>query len=58
MVKKLDSDAARWPLRVKAIGSNYWRVVAEAQDLVAIAKDIGQKWLRGIRFAATLERIK
>jgi REP element-mobilizing transposase RayT len=58
MVKKLDSDSTRWPLRVKAIGSNYWRVVAEAQDLVAIAKDIGQKWLRGIRFAATLERIK
>ncbi len=55
MVKKLEPNAVRWPTRVKAIGSNYWRVVAEAQDLMLIAKEIGQKWLCGIRFAAQLE---
>ncbi|MBL8298453.1 MAG: hypothetical protein JNN30_08915 [Rhodanobacteraceae bacterium] len=56
IVEQMEKNASRWPVRVKAIGSRYWRVVGEAQDLVDTAKALGQRWLRGIGFARSLGR--
>lgn len=47
----------RWLMRVSAIGSRYWRVVGDAQDLIDMAAQLGQKWLRGIGLARSLGRI-
>ncbi len=44
----------RWPVRVKAIGSGYWRVVGEVDDLVERARQLNQRWLKGIGLAAAL----
>lgn len=39
----------------KAIGSGYWRVVGNAQDLADAAQRMGQRWLKGIALARALE---
>ncbi|NJS37619.1 MAG: transposase [Brachymonas sp.] len=57
IVQKIEDDAARWPTRVKAIGSGYWRVIGEAEDLIDTAKAIGQKFLCGLGFAQSLSKI-
>ncbi len=47
-------DADRWAMRVKAVGSGYWRVVGDATDLIATAERLGQRWLKGIGLARQL----
>ena len=47
-------DPERWAVRVKAMGSGYWRVVGEAQDLVEAAERLGQRWVKGIGLARAL----
>lgn len=39
---------------MKAVGSGYWRVIGEVDDMVEIAKRLGQAWLKGVGFAARL----
>ncbi|MBL8298584.1 MAG: hypothetical protein JNN30_09585 [Rhodanobacteraceae bacterium] len=58
IVRRIEKSTGRWPVRVKAVGSRYWRVVGDAQDLIATAGDLGQRWLRGIGFARWLEKIR
>ncbi|MBL8298596.1 MAG: hypothetical protein JNN30_09645 [Rhodanobacteraceae bacterium] len=58
IVRRVENGAHRWPIRVKAIGSRYWRVVGEAQDLIDTAKELGQRWLRGTGFARLLAKMK
>ncbi|MBL8297655.1 MAG: hypothetical protein JNN30_04825 [Rhodanobacteraceae bacterium] len=58
IVEQIEKHTSRWPVRVKAIGSRYWRVVGEAQDLIETAKEIGQHWLRGIGFARSLGKVR
>ncbi|MBL8299578.1 MAG: hypothetical protein JNN30_14670 [Rhodanobacteraceae bacterium] len=58
IVEQIEKNVSRWPVRVKAIGSRYWRVVGEAQDLVDTAKALGQRWLRGIGFARSLGKVR
>ncbi|MBL8300873.1 MAG: hypothetical protein JNN30_21235 [Rhodanobacteraceae bacterium] len=58
VVERMEKNADRWQVRVKAIGSRYWRVAGEAHDLIAAAREIGQRWLRGIGFARSLEKIR
>ena len=41
-------------MRVKAVGSGYWRVVGDAADLIATAERLGQRWLKGIGLARQL----
>ncbi|MBX3712246.1 MAG: hypothetical protein KF800_09830 [Lysobacter sp.] len=51
----IDHDEKRWTARVAGFGSGWHRAVGSAQDLVAIAERLGQQWLKGVRFALTLE---
>jgi len=53
---RFEARADRWQVRVKAIGSGYWRVVGEVDDLVERARQLNQRWLKGVRLAAALAR--
>jgi hypothetical protein len=40
--------------RVEAFGSGWARAAGSAQDLIALAKRLGQRWMKGIRLAVKL----
>jgi hypothetical protein len=50
----IDRDAERWALRVGGFGNGWVRVAGSAQDLMALAERIGQRWLKGIGLALQL----
>ena len=54
---KLGLDKNHWTTRVKGIGSGYWRVVGEVEELIDKAKEISQRTLFGIGFARILNKI-
>ena len=54
---KLGLDKNHWATRVKGIGSGYWRVVGELEELIDKAKEISQRTLFGIGFARILNKI-
>jgi REP element-mobilizing transposase RayT len=54
VLARLEAREDRWPVRVKAIGSGYWRVVGEVDDLIGRARQLNQRWLKGVRLAAAL----
>ena len=54
---KLGLDPNHWSARVKGIGNGYWRVVAEVEDLLDLAKQFKQRTLYGIGFARQLIKI-
>ena len=54
---KLVSDKNHWTTRVKGIGSGYWRVVGELEEMIDKAKEISQRTLFGIGFARILNKI-
>ncbi|WP_157489606.1 transposase [Lysobacter sp. Root916] len=54
VLAKFDARPDRWMARVKSIGSGYWRAVGEVQDLLEIARRLGQCWLKGVGVAAKL----
>ncbi|MGH8108952.1 MAG: transposase [Arenimonas sp.] len=56
VLKRFDSKPERWTTRVKAIGSGYWRVVGDTQDLIAMAERLNQRWLKGIGMALALQK--
>ncbi len=56
ILQSLDPTSQRWAMRVNAVGSGYWRVVGEAQDLIAVAQRIGQRWVKGLGFAMKIAR--
>src|SRR5580658_2323072 len=56
VLARLEARQDRWPVRVKAIGSGYWRVVGEVDDLVERARQLKQRWLKGVRLAAALAK--
>jgi hypothetical protein len=56
VLQSLDPTSQRRAMRVKAIGSGYWRVVGEAHDLIDIAQRIGQRWVKGLGFAKKIVR--
>ncbi|HSX59226.1 MAG TPA: hypothetical protein VLF18_03400 [Tahibacter sp.] len=51
----VDGDPERWALRVRGFGSAWARVVGSARDLRDAAERIGQRWLKGVRFALQLD---
>lgn len=50
----MEQEPQRWAIRVKSVGSGYWRVIGGVEDMVSIAKLLRQRWLKGIRLAASL----
>ncbi|MDZ4801499.1 MAG: hypothetical protein SGI92_25350, partial [Bryobacteraceae bacterium] len=50
----VDRTPERWTMRVRGYGSGWMRAAGSAQDLMAHAERIGQRWLKGIRFALQL----
>jgi REP element-mobilizing transposase RayT len=54
---KLGLDKNLWTNRVKGIGSGYWRVVGEVEELIDKAKELAQRTLFGTGFARILSKI-
>ena len=52
---KLGLDPNHWSAKVQGIGSGYWRVVSEVEDLIDLAKQFKQRTLYGIGFARRLK---
>jgi REP element-mobilizing transposase RayT len=50
----IDRDAKRWAMRVGAFGSGWHRAAGSAQDLIALAERLGQRWVKGVRLASKL----
>ncbi|MDP1697062.1 MAG: hypothetical protein Q8L45_04665 [Xanthomonadaceae bacterium] len=50
----LGHDAAQWPRQVLAVGSDFHRAVGAAENLIAKAAAMGQRWLHGIGAARRL----
>jgi hypothetical protein len=50
----IDRDPGRWATRVAAFGSGWARAAGSAQDLIALAERLGQRWLQGIRLTVKL----
>ena len=55
-LRKLGLDTHHWTMKVKGIGSGYWRAVGTAEELIEKAAEIGQKWLCGVEIFEKLER--
>ena len=53
-LRDLESKPERWATRVRAVGSEYWRAIGSAEQLIALALQIGQRWLKGVRLAERL----
>lgn len=50
----IDRDAERWVNRVEAFGCGWARAAGSAQDVIALAERLGQRWMKGIRLAVKL----
>ena len=53
---KLGLYKNHWTTRVKGIGSGYWPVVGELEELIDKAKEISQRTLFGIGFCKNFEK--
>ncbi|MDE2406609.1 MAG: hypothetical protein KGL91_01960 [Xanthomonadaceae bacterium] len=53
---RYEADPGRWAVRVKAIGSGYWRIVGSTHDLIDAAQRLNQRWVKGIGLAQALEQ--
>jgi REP element-mobilizing transposase RayT len=51
---KTGCSEAHWPMQVKAVGSDYWRMIGTSQQLREKAHALGQRWLKGLGVAKTL----
>ena len=56
-LRKLGLDKDHWTMKVKGVGSNYWRIVGSLEELLAKAKELKQRTLFGIGFARVLKKI-
>ena len=56
-LKHLHISEQRWTTQVKGIGSSYWRVVGDVNDLLETAKRLNQRWLKGVGTALALSKI-
>lgn len=54
ILEVIDHGAARWAARVGAFGSGWHRAAGSAQDLIALAERLGQRWMKGLRLASKL----
>ena len=56
VLSRTETKPERWTVRVQAIGSGYWRVVGEVEDLIERAARMQQRWLKGIGVARRLAK--
>ena len=56
-LRKLGLDKNYWTMKVKGVGSSYWRVVGNLDELIEKAKELKQRTLFGIGFARFLNNI-
>ena len=56
-LRKLGLDKNHWAMKVKGVGSSYWRIVGSLEELVEKAKELKQRTLFGIGFARVLKKI-
>jgi hypothetical protein len=57
VLARFETRPERWALRVKAIGSGYWRCVGDVDDLIEKARQLQQRWVKGVGTAARLARV-
>ncbi len=50
----VEQQPHRWAIRVKSVGSGYWHVIGELEDMISIAERLRQRWMKGIGLAARL----
>ena len=50
-LRGLDTSPECWTTRVRGVGNGYWRAIGSAEQLIALAQRIGQRWLKGLRLA-------
>ncbi len=53
-LRGIDGSLEHWTTRVRGVGSGYWRAIGSAEQLIELAMRIGQRWLKGLRFAERL----
>ena len=53
----LGLDRNHWTMKVRGVGSSYWRVVGSLEELIEKAKELKQRTLFGIGFARFLKNI-
>jgi hypothetical protein len=53
---KTGCKAEHWPTQVKAVGSGYWRMIGNAEQLMEKAEALGQRWLKGIATARLTQK--
>jgi len=56
-LRRLGLDKHHWTMKVKGVGSSYWRVVGSLEELIEKAKELKQRTLFGIGFARLLKNI-
>ena len=56
-LRRLGLDKDHWTMKVKGVGSSYWRVVGSLEELIEKAKGLKQRTLFGIGFARFLKNI-
>ena len=56
-LRKLGLDKDHWTMKVKGVGSHYWRVVGSLEELIEKANELKQRTLFGIGFARFLKNI-
>ena len=55
VLKRYEKNPDRWALRVKAVGSGYWRVIGSVADLIETTTRLQQRWVKGMGLARALE---
>jgi hypothetical protein len=50
----MEQQPQRWAIRVKSVGSGYWRVIGGVEDMISTAERLRQRWVKGIGLAARL----
>jgi len=53
---KIGAREPQWAMEVRGVGSRYWRAVGHADRLLALAEQLGQRWLKGVAFARALSK--
>ena len=56
ILSRFDAAPERWATEVRGVGSSYWRAIGTANELIALAESLGQRWLKGLNFARGLAR--